>query len=1136
MEKVGAGEGKPQELLEVVNGALPKAVKQLELASGYLPADKDFHFYSNFKEFKSPVMEVRNRVVTALSQITSWKEFHPSSSSPTTLSQLTSWKEFHPSSAKSPSTSTPLSQITSWKEFHPSSSKPWPADSDDAYDMLVGIQDDLLEQVDACMDKSLAEKKENQQKKAELLTFQPSHAQVLTVPKDVRVARKGRNDAAVRSPVPFHVRNIPRPQDKFDIAVDNSNTPFLHPNRLEGSSRDQSAASGYDAVIDETDATMESSHPLKDELSQMSFVEPLPETIVATYPEALEQTPFTFVETLLSLRSMAEKLQSVSEIAVDLENHHYRSYQGFVCLMQVSTREEDFIVDTLALRSHIAACLSRIFSDTRIRKVMHGADRDVVWLQRDFGIYVCNMFDTGQAARILQLPSFGLAYLLENFCGVMADKRYQLADWRIRPLPAEMVKYAREDTHYLLYIHDLLKQQLQALGRLKEVAEEDPWMLVCRRSRDICLQLYTKELFTQSSFLNLHGLYEKQFRPDQISAVAKLYAWRDQVARREDESTGYVLPNHLLFQIATEMPEDVRQLQMIAKWPQTYVGRNAAIIINLLREAKENPWLTPLQPRFKPEFKDSRLQEVGEEQKIEVSSFVETGALVVFTAEDGDKVEGLEIDAFRQKDGDLSTGKGDVFADIAQRTASVVVSRKAGSMLFSSRISNTSTTTLKSVAPNPSTEPATSVTCLGTTQPDAVGSSCRDAVPRSKEVAPAEGGKSPSSTVGHQLSPDPEKPEIKTVYSEGLAGNETNSKSESVVCYAETREEDNGSSVGEVSTSTQLKDQIAINSVPEVKLKGRITGFGASLFGRSKKTSKEVHKPTAVPDQVQAMLKVQAIVSSIALPFRTTTSGDQASVDQLVCSSSVADEFRGTEVEDNFIPQTGNPGSLDVQDENGALGDKLLIEEGDENHRESEAQDAGERHRKWWPLSRAESMSTAVIGGSGDSRGKKLEKERDSGTNVDQEDHCFPPSISDTHRTHKRRKRKNGGGTVILGGAMGTQNPTDQKKKSKVDEANSGKVISLDACALNGSFNYAEARKRLGIQNVYIGKGDEQHGRSQIRKGKFMKNFSSSNKYQSLGFDALGKSKVDHKPEGIPNAPRRQVFSMTGNRTATFKD
>jgi len=28
---------------------------------------------------------------------------------------------------------------------------------------------------------------------------------------------------------------------------------------------------------------------------------------------------------------------------------------------------------------------------------MHGADHDVLWLQRDFGLYLVNLFDTGQA-------------------------------------------------------------------------------------------------------------------------------------------------------------------------------------------------------------------------------------------------------------------------------------------------------------------------------------------------------------------------------------------------------------------------------------------------------------------------------------------------------------------------------------------------------------------------------------------------------------------------------------------------------------------------------------------------------------------------------------------------------------------
>lgn len=33
------------------------------------------------------------------------------------------------------------------------------------------------------------------------------------------------------------------------------------------------------------------------------------------------------------------------------------------------------------------------------KQVMHGAGRDIIWLQRDFSIYVCNLFDTGQVWR-----------------------------------------------------------------------------------------------------------------------------------------------------------------------------------------------------------------------------------------------------------------------------------------------------------------------------------------------------------------------------------------------------------------------------------------------------------------------------------------------------------------------------------------------------------------------------------------------------------------------------------------------------------------------------------------------------------------------------------------------------------------
>ena len=118
-------------------------------------------------------------------------------------------------------------------------------------------------------------------------------------------------------------------------------------------------------------------------------------------------------------------------------------------LPQLSTRDEDFIVDALALRSRLQV-LNNVFADPRVVKVLHGCNRDIMWLQRDFGVCLVNVFDTGQAARMLQYPSFGLLHLLQRFCGVTPDKSLQRADWRLRPLSAAMLKYAREDTHYLV--------------------------------------------------------------------------------------------------------------------------------------------------------------------------------------------------------------------------------------------------------------------------------------------------------------------------------------------------------------------------------------------------------------------------------------------------------------------------------------------------------------------------------------------------------------------------------------------------------------------------------------------------------------------------------------------------------------
>lgn len=180
-------------------------------------------------------------------------------------------------------------------------------------------------------------------------------------------------------------------------------------------------------------------------------------------PKSFDDTPFDFVDTPEKLEELTNALLQAKEIAFDLEYHSIRSYYGFTCLMQVSTRDHDWVIDTLALRSQLReGKLGGVLADPSVVKVFHGAESDIVWLQQDFDIYVVNLFDTFHAAKTLEFPKLSLASLLELYCQFQADKKYQMADWRIRPLSQEMMQYARADTHYLLFIYDSLRNALIA--------------------------------------------------------------------------------------------------------------------------------------------------------------------------------------------------------------------------------------------------------------------------------------------------------------------------------------------------------------------------------------------------------------------------------------------------------------------------------------------------------------------------------------------------------------------------------------------------------------------------------------------------------------------------------------------------
>lgn len=87
-------------------------------------------------------------------------------------------------------------------------------------------------------------------------------------------------------------------------------------------------------------------------------------------PRSFEDTPFEFVDTKEALERLVQKLVVADEIAIDLEHHSLRSYYGFTCLIQISTREGDWVVDSLKLRGELReGKLGGVLADPSIVKV-----------------------------------------------------------------------------------------------------------------------------------------------------------------------------------------------------------------------------------------------------------------------------------------------------------------------------------------------------------------------------------------------------------------------------------------------------------------------------------------------------------------------------------------------------------------------------------------------------------------------------------------------------------------------------------------------------------------------------------------------------------------------------------------------
>ena len=336
-----------------------------------------------------------------------------------------------------------------------------------------------------------------------------------------------------------------------------------------------------------------------------------------------KDTKLLFIDTKELFDEFINELSKYDEIAVDLEHHSKESYLGITCLIQISTRDTDYILDAIKLRS----CLNKlniVFTNPNILKVFHGADYDINWLQRDFGVYVVNMFDTGRASRILQYESYSLKYLLLKFCEFETDKSYQLADWRVRPLTEGMIKYARSDTHFLLYIYDNLKKELIS----KSLENGDGGIFIfykmcLKQSSEICLQSYQKPKVKDETYYHLMQINGNKPKKE-LGIIKETYIFRDFLGRVLDRDPKEILKKAMIFKLSKNNEFTIDKLLTIISYDTPflrYLNEYIDIINEKIKrmEKKIENSFQEIKKRDEAEY-IKRVQKILEKSKMEEES------------------------------------------------------------------------------------------------------------------------------------------------------------------------------------------------------------------------------------------------------------------------------------------------------------------------------------------------------------------------------------------------------------------------------------------------------------------------------------------------------------------------------------
>ena len=244
------------------------------------------------------------------------------------------------------------------------------------------------------------------------------------------------------------------------------------------------------------------------------------------------------IKTDTELIQYLDDIENETLLAIDTEFRRIDSYFPELCLIQIATKDKLECFDVLAL-DNLEPLFNKLY-DENTKWVVHSARQDIEALYYLSNRTPSALFDTQIAASFLNYPlqvSYqGLTEALQN---INLEKKYTRFDWKKRPLPRDVLKYALDDVRYLIPIYNKLSKELIKHKRLDWVEEESKFLL----DKDTYKPNYRQIIKKTKGISKISSKY--------VNNVIDLIYWRESIAQKKNKPRKWIISDEKLINYAT---------------------------------------------------------------------------------------------------------------------------------------------------------------------------------------------------------------------------------------------------------------------------------------------------------------------------------------------------------------------------------------------------------------------------------------------------------------------------------------------------------------------------------------------------------------------------------------------------------